>query len=69
MKLGVAIPILLTVLGFSGASVLQAQTTKERFQTVRATLRAPQDFYNKLNDEQRKMLSGGALNFFHTIQN
>jgi len=42
--------------------------TKKQLDAVRANLKAPQDFYNKLSDEQCKMLSGGALNFFHAIQ-
>jgi hypothetical protein len=69
LKLSFAIPILLTVLGFPATSVSQAQVTKEQLQAVREKLHAPQDFYNKLSEQQRKMLSGGALNFFHTIQN
>jgi hypothetical protein len=69
LKLSFAIPILLTVLGFPATSFSQAQVTKEQLQAVREKLHAPQDFYNKLSEEQRKMLSGGALNFFHTIQN
>lgn len=66
---GLAILILLTVLGLCGPPVTQAQVTKEQWKAARAELQAPHDFYNKLSDEQRKRLSGGALNFFHTIQN
>ena len=67
-KLRAAIPILVTVLALSSAPAAQGQVTKERLDAVRAKLQAPQDFYNKLTDDQRKMLSGGALNFFHTIE-
>jgi hypothetical protein len=67
MKLGVAIPVL--VIGSFSAAAVQAQVTKEQLNAVRANFKAPQDFYNKLSDEHRKMLSGGALNFFHAIQN
>lgn len=67
-KLRVAIPILVTVLALSSASAVQAQVAKERLDDVRAKLQAPRDFYNRLTDNQRKMLSGGALNFFHTIE-
>ena len=69
IKLSRAIPVLLTVLGLCSASVAQAQVTKGHLDTARAHLQAPHDFYNNLSDEQRRMLSGGALNFFHTIQN
>jgi hypothetical protein len=68
-KLRVAIPMLVMVLGLSSVPALQAQVTKESLDGVRTKLQAPQDFYNKLTDNQRKMLSGGALNFFHTIEN
>ena len=66
MKVGVAIPVLL--IGLLSAAVVQAQVTKKQLDAVRANFKAPQDFYHKLSDEQRKMLSGGALNFFHAIQ-
>jgi len=65
MKVGVAIPVLL--IGLLSAAVVQAQVTKKQLDAVRANFKAPQDFYHKLSDEQRKMLSGGALNFFHAI--
>jgi hypothetical protein len=67
IRLG-AIPVLLTILGLCSASA-QAQVTKEQLEAARARLQAAHDFYNKLSDERRKMLSGGALNFFHMIQN
>ena len=68
-KLSRAIPVLLTILGLCSASAAQAQVTKEQLEAARARLQAAHDFYNKLSDERRQMLSGGALNFFHTIQN
>ena len=59
MKLRVAIPVL--VIGLFRAAVVQAHVAKKQLVAVRADFKAPQDSYNKLSDEQRKMLAGDAL--------
>jgi len=64
MKLRVAIPVL--VIGLFRAAVVQAHVAKKQLVAVRADFKAPQDSYNKLSDEQRKMLAGDALNSFRS---
>jgi hypothetical protein len=46
----------------------QAQVTKDQLEAVGAKLQAPRAFFNKLSEQQRRMLSGSALNFFHVVQ-
>jgi len=64
MKLRVAIPV--PVIGLFRAAVVQAHVAKKQLVAVRADFKAPQDSYNKLSDEQRKMLAGDALNSFRS---
>ncbi len=69
MKLkGSVLVALLGLLALLSASVAQAQVTKEQLEAVGAKLQAPQAFFNKLSEPQRRMLSGSALNFFHVVQ-
>jgi hypothetical protein len=65
---GAVFVVLLGLLAWPSASFAQAQVTKEQLEAVGAKLQAPRAFFNKLSDQQRRMLSGSALNFFHVVQ-
>ena len=50
------------------APVLHAQVTQQALQSIGQHLQAAQTFYSKLSPQQRKMLSGGAANFFKVVE-
>lgn len=56
------------ILCLLNTSILHAQVTKEQLDAARAHLRAAETLYDKMPDEHRRILSGGALNFFHVIK-
>jgi hypothetical protein len=66
MKVGSA--LVLGLFGLLSGSVARGQVTKEQLDDVRAKLQAPETLFNNLSNEHRKVLSGGALNFFHVIK-
>jgi len=63
---GAVLVALLGLLAWPGTSF--AQVTKDQLEAAGAKLQAPRAFFNKLPDQQRRMLSGSALNFFHVVQ-
>jgi hypothetical protein len=52
-----------------GASVAQAQVTKDQLDAAGAALQAPRTFFSKLTPQQQKRLSGAARSFFHRANN
>ena len=66
IKVGSA--LVLGLFGLLSGSVAGGQVTKEQLDDVRAKLQAPESLFNNLSNEHRKVLSGGALNFFHVIK-
>jgi hypothetical protein len=68
IKLKGAVPlIVLELVLLVSPSVAQDEVTKEQLDAVGAQLEAPKAFYHNLSAEQRNMLSGAALNFFHVV--
>jgi len=55
---GAVLVALLGLLAWPGASF--AQVTKDQLEAAGAKLQAPRVFFNKLPDQQRRMLSGSA---------
>jgi len=66
MKVGSA--LVLGLFGLLSGSVARGQVTKQQLDDMRAKLQAPETLFDKLSNEHRKVLSGGALNFFHVIK-
>jgi hypothetical protein len=61
--------VLVEALLLVSSSVALAQVTREQLKAAGAKLETPRALYSRMSDKQRKMLSGGAANFFHVVNN
>ena len=57
------------LVGLLTNSAASAQGKSERLTAIRARMQQSKQFFQRMSEAQRKVLSGGALNYFHLVNN